>query len=78
MISLLIVAAEVVLLAALVLYARHRVRKNYRYPSPRHPARRAVRARGIPAGHPDSGYVLSMADGRAWTELMATDNRRAS
>lgn len=73
--DLIIVAAQLAILAAVILYCRWRVRKRLRT-LPRRP----VRAREIPAGHPDEGYVLSISDGRAWTVLMATNataNRRA-
>ena len=51
--TLIIVAAQLVLVAAVVLYSRWRVRKHLRK-LPRRP----VRAR-IPAGHPDAGFVLT-------------------
>jgi len=66
--TLLIVAAQLAILAAVILHSRWRVRKRLRALP-----RRAARAREIPAGHPDSGFVLSNDDGRAWTALMATE-----
>jgi hypothetical protein len=73
--TLLIVAAQIAILAAVILYSRWRVRKHLRA-LPRRP----VTAR-IPAGHPDEGFVLSISDGLIWTALTATeataDNRRA-
>jgi hypothetical protein len=65
--TLVIVAAQLAILAAVILHSRWRVRKRLRALP-----RRAVTAR-IPAGHPDEGFVLSNDDGRAWTALMATE-----
>jgi len=61
--TLIIVAAQLVLVAAFVLYSRHRVRKHLRA-LPRRP----VRAR-IPAGHPDAGFVLSDGDRHRLAEV---------
>jgi len=69
--NLIIVAANLALVAAVVLHSRHRVRKRLRAQR-----RRPMTAREIPAGHPDSGFVLSLDDGRAWTALMATEAAR--
>jgi hypothetical protein len=66
--TLIIVAAQLAVLAAVILHSRWRVRKRLRT-LPRRPAR----ARDIPAGHPDEGYVLSISDGLIWTALMATE-----
>jgi hypothetical protein len=72
--TLVIAAAQIAILAAVILY-RLRVRRRFRALP-----RRAVRARDIPVGHPDEGYVLSISDGLIWTALMATEtttNRRS-
>jgi len=62
--TLIIVAAQLVLVAAVVLYSRWRVRKHLRK-LPRRP----VRARGIPAGHPDAGYVLTSHERHRFNEV---------
>jgi len=66
--TLLIAAAELVLLAAWVLYARRRAR-NHRPPLSRHPSRRTRTARGIPAEHPDAGYVLTSHERHRFNEV---------
>jgi len=55
--TLIIVAAQLAVLAAVILHSRWRARKRLRTLP-----RRAVMARGIPAGHPDEGYVLTAKD----------------
>jgi hypothetical protein len=66
--TLVIIAGQLAILAAVILYRLRAGRRLRALP------RRAVTARDMPAGHPDAGFVLSHDDGRAWTALTTKEH----